>query len=97
MFHVCLPYLLSATLWLLERLLTLLELPPLLRLSPPSLSRSLSPLLELRLEVPLTDTSEREPCAWGSWMAGEEVMEGAAPVLVPMDLDMTLSLWELGL
>lgn len=54
-----------------ERLLILLELPPLLRLSPLSLSLSLSPLLELRLDVPLSrcslaEASDKEPCAWGS-------------------------------
>lgn len=92
-----------------ERLLTLLELPPLLRLSPPSLSRSLSSLLEPRLDVPLSrcslaDASDREPCAWGSWLLRAEVpllvvegLVGTAPVLVPMDLEMTLSLWDLGL
>lgn len=71
-FHLVLTYLPSGTLCMLpERLLTLLELPPLLRLSPPSLSLSLSPLLELRLEVPLlrcslTEASDIDPCKWGS-------------------------------
>lgn len=61
-------YLTSGTLCVLsERLLILLELPPLLCLSPTSLSLSLSPLLELRLEVhlsrcSLTEASEREHC-----------------------------------
>lgn len=71
---ICLTYLPSGTLCKLsERLLTLLEFPPLLRLSPPSLSLSLSlsPRLELRPEVPLSmcslaDISDREPCVWGS-------------------------------
>jgi len=92
-----------------ERLLILQELPPLLRLSPPSLSLSLSPLLELRLEVPrsrcsLAEASDREPWARGSRLPGAEApwlavdaLVGTAPVLVPMDLEMTLSLWELGL
>lgn len=105
-------YLPSGTLCVFsEWLLILLELPPLLGLSPPSLSRSLSPLLELRLEVhlsrcSLTEASETEHC--GSWLlstdvpwlatvAVAEAFEGAALVLVPMDLEMTLSLWELGL
>lgn len=76
-----------------ERLLTLLELPPLLRLSPPSLSA----LLELRLQVPrsrssLAGASDRKAAGPGvAALAGEQV------VLVPIDLEMTLSLWELGL
>lgn len=79
--HTSPTYLPSATLCKLsERLLTLLELPVLLRLSPPSLSLSLSlsPLLELRLEVPrsrcsLAEVSDSEPCMWGSWLPKAEV------------------------
>lgn len=74
LFPICLTYLPSGTLCMLpERLLILLELPALLRLSPTSLSLSLSlsPLLEPRLEVPLsrcplTDASDIEPCKWDS-------------------------------
>lgn len=57
-----------------EWLLTLLELPPLLRFSP----LSLSPLLEVRLEVPLSmcslaEVSDIEPCICGSWFPWAEV------------------------
>lgn len=108
------PYLTSGTLCVLsERLLILLELPPLLCLSPTSRSLSLTPLLELRLEVrlsrcSLTEASDREQCGWVSWLltvvvpwlvtvGAAEAFASAAPVLVPMDLEITLSLWELGL
>ena len=103
--QICLTYLPSGCRFS-EWLLNLLEPPPLLRLSPRSLSLSLSPLLELRLKVllsrcSLAEASDREPCMWGSWLPSAEVpllvVLATAPVLVPMDLEMTLSLWELGL